>query len=134
MNSPLESIPIWVGVPVALLLVVGASIVLIGAIGLLRLPLFYQRIHGPAITITLGTGCVLIASMLYFSTEGSRLAIHELLITAFVFLTAPVVAMLVMRAAVYRDIREGRLPSFADATEVDDPIEPAREAGNEGMR
>ena len=31
--------------------------------------------------------------------------IHELLITAFVILTAPVVAMLLMRTAVYRDLR-----------------------------
>src|SRR5690606_6205617 len=90
------------------------SIIVIGALGLLRLPTFYQRIHGPAITITLGAGCVLIASMLYFSAAQSRLAVHELLITAFVFMTAPVVSMLVMRAAVRRDIRGGRMAPFAD--------------------
>lgn len=133
MNAPLEAVPVWAAVPVILLLVLGGTIVLVGAIGLLRLPRFYQRMHGPAITITLGAGCVLIASMLYFSAAGSRLAIHELLITAFVFLTAPVVAMLIMRAAVYRDIREGQLPSFDDTTEADDPSEPERLTGDEGV-
>lgn len=104
-----DTLPIWLALPVAALLVLGGLIVLTGALGLLRLDGFYQRIHGPAIAITLGAGCVLIASMLYFSGLQSRPVIHELLITAFVFLTAPVVAMLIMRAAVYRDLRAGRV-------------------------
>ena len=58
MNE-IEAIPIWASALVALLLIMGGSIILIGALGLLRLPNFYQRIHGPAITVTLGAGCVL---------------------------------------------------------------------------
>jgi multicomponent K+:H+ antiporter subunit G len=76
---------------------------------LLRLPNFYQRIHGPAVTITFGAGSILIASMLFFSGLQSRPVIHELLITAFVFLTAPITSMLIMRAAVYRDLRAGKI-------------------------
>ena len=64
------------------------------ALGLARLQSFYQRIHGPAITVTLGAGCILLASMLYFTVAQSRLVIHEVLITVFVLMTAPVVAML----------------------------------------
>ncbi|MGO2148298.1 MULTISPECIES: monovalent cation/H(+) antiporter subunit G [Halomonas] len=105
MNPQLESLPLWASLPITLLLLLGSAIVLIGALGLVRLPHFFQRIHGPAITITLGTGSILIASMIYFSALQSRLVIHELLITAFVMLTAPVVAMLLMRTAVYRDLR-----------------------------
>ncbi|HCR95935.1 MAG: monovalent cation/H(+) antiporter subunit G [Halomonas sp.] len=105
MNPQLESLPLWASLPITLLLLLGSAIVLIGALGLVRLPHFFQRIHGPAITITLGTGSILIASMIYFSVLQSRLVIHELLITAFVMLTAPVVAMLLMRTAVYRDLR-----------------------------
>lgn len=100
-----EHIPLWLGVPVVLLLIIGSLITVIGALGLLRLPNFYQRIHGPAITITFGAGCFLIASMLYFTGMEQRPVVHELLITAFVLLTAPVSAMLIMRAAVYRDLR-----------------------------
>ncbi|MBE0404159.1 monovalent cation/H(+) antiporter subunit G [Halomonas citrativorans] len=105
MNPQLESLPLWASLPITLLLLLGSAIVLIGALGLVRLPHFFQRIHGPAITITLGTGSILIASMIYFSALQSRLVIHELLITVFVMITAPVVAMLLMRTAVYRDLR-----------------------------
>lgn len=96
----------WLAVPIALLLVLGGLITFTGALGLLRLPNFYQRIHGPAVFITVGTGCFLIASMLYFSGTLERPVVHELLITAFVLLTAPVVSMMIMRAAVYRDLRK----------------------------
>ena len=107
MNG-IEQLPAWAALPVALLLIVGASIVVTGTLGLLRLRTFYQRMHGPAITITLGAGCLLLASMLYFTVTQSRLVIHELIISAFLLLTAPVVAMTIMRAAVYRDLRARR--------------------------
>ncbi|HWV62910.1 MAG TPA: monovalent cation/H(+) antiporter subunit G [Oxalicibacterium sp.] len=104
----LAAIPAWAIVPVSLLLVIGGSIVLIGALGLLRLPSFYQRIHGPAITVTLGAGCLLVASMIYFTVLQSRPVIHEIIISVFLLLTAPIVAMMIMRAAVYRDLRAGK--------------------------
>lgn len=106
--SGIEAVPGWAALPVALLLVLGATIVLIGAFGLLRLPSFYQRIHGPALVVTLGAACLLLASMLYFTAAQARLVIHEVLITVFLFLTAPVVTMTIMRAAVYRDLRARR--------------------------
>ncbi len=98
-------LPWWAAVPVAVLLVLGGLITLVGTLGLLRLKTFYQRIHGPAIAISTGAGCILVASMVYFTAAQSRLVIHELLIGAFVLMTAPVVAMLLMRAALYRDLR-----------------------------
>ncbi|QOY94394.1 cation:proton antiporter [Massilia sp. UMI-21] len=114
----IEAIPGWAALPVALLLVLGASIVLIGAFGLVRLPLFYQRIHGPAITVTLGAACLLLASTIYFTVAQSRLVIHEILIGVFIFLTAPVVTMTIVRAAVYRDLRARKHDSGATAGEV----------------
>ncbi|TXL63871.1 monovalent cation/H(+) antiporter subunit G [Zeimonas arvi] len=103
--SGVEALPWWAAVPVAFLLVLGGLIALIGALGLARLEHFYQRIHGPAISITLGAGCILAASMVYFTVTQSRPVIHEALISAFVLMTAPVVAMMIMRAAVYRELR-----------------------------
>lgn len=117
MNS-FEDVPAWAALPVSLLLILGGVIVLIGALGLMRLPSFYQRIHGPAIIITLGAGCILLASMLYFSVLQSRLVIHEIIITIFLLLTAPVFTMLIMRAAVYRDLRLGKRPEHEDSEEV----------------
>ena len=107
MNG-IDYLPGWAAIPVALLLVAGASIVLIGALGLLRLPTFYQRVHGPAIIVTLGAGFLLLASMVYFTALQSRPVIHEIIIGVFLLLTAPVVAMTVTRAAVYRDLRARR--------------------------
>lgn len=117
MNAP-EVMSAWAAIPIALLLIAGGSIILIGALGLMRLPTFYQRIHGPAITVTLGTGFILLASMLYFSVLQSRVVIHELVIAAFVLMTAPVVAMMIMRAAVYRDLRAGKHGTGAAAGDV----------------
>lgn len=106
--SDINSLPAWAALPISLLLILGGVIIVVGALGLLRLPSFYQRIHGPAISITLGAGCLLIASMLFFSVLQTRLVIHEIVISAFILLTAPVVSMLIMRAAVYRDLRGGK--------------------------
>ncbi|WP_420474728.1 monovalent cation/H(+) antiporter subunit G [Noviherbaspirillum sp. ST9] len=118
MNG-MEQIPGWAAVAVALLLVVGGSITLIGALGLMRLPSFYQRIHGPAITMTLGAGGLLLASMLYFTALQSRLVMHEVIITLFILMTAPVVSMLLIRAAIYRDLRAGRANGNEAADVVD---------------
>ena len=104
--SSAEIMPWWAAIVMAFLLVMGGLITLTGTIGLARLPSFYQRMHGPAITITLGAGCILIASMLYFTVSQSRLVIHEILISVFVLMTAPVVSMLIMRTGVYRELRE----------------------------
>lgn len=116
--SEMENIPAWAAVAVSLLLIVGGSIILIGALGLMRLPSFYQRIHGPAITVTLGAGGVLLASMLYFTVLQSRLVMHEVIITVFLLMTAPVVSMLLMRTAIYRDLRAGKLERNKDPDQV----------------
>jgi len=129
----IEHLPGWAALAVALLLILGASIVLVGALGLLRLPTFYQRIHGPAITVTLGAGCLLLASMLYFTVAQSRPVIHEVIISVFILMTAPVVSMTIMRAAVYRDLRARKHDAgatqggvYAIVEELDDkpPTEP----------
>ena len=98
----MESLPLWVTIPGTLLLVAAGLLTLTAAIGLLRLPDFYMRIHPPTMGTTLGTGCVLMASMLVSSALMRRPVVHELLITLFVVMTTPITAMLLMRAAVFR--------------------------------
>ena len=117
MNG-IAQLPGWAALIVSMLLIVGASIVLIGALGLVRLRTFYQRIHGPAITVSLGAGSLLLASMLYFTVARSRPVVHEIIITLFVLLTAPVVSMMIMRAAVYRDLRARKADAGATAGDV----------------
>ena len=94
-----DAIPSWVSVLAAVLLIVGGLLTLIGSIGLLRLPNFYSRMHPPTMGATLGTGSVLIASMLVSTAALHRPVIHELLIALLVVTTAPVTAILLMQAA-----------------------------------
>jgi multicomponent K+:H+ antiporter subunit G len=86
---------------ISLFLLVGASFALIGSIGLVRLPDFYMRLHGPAKATTLGVGGVLIGSVVFFSTRGDGISLHELLVTLFLFITAPVSAHIVAKAALH---------------------------------
>jgi len=89
---------------VAGLIVVGGVFTLIGSFGLARLPDFYTRLHGPTKATTLGAGALILASMLHFSTQESVLNLHEFLIILFLFLTAPVSAHLLARAALVRRV------------------------------
>ena len=90
----------------ASLLLSGAAITLIGSVGLLRLRTFYERVHAPTLGTTLGTACVALASMIYFSALGSRIVLHELLIIVFVTVTTPISLMVLVRAATFRDASE----------------------------
>ncbi|WP_334154552.1 Na+/H+ antiporter subunit G [Tepidimonas sp.] len=84
----------------AVLILVASFFLLVGAIGLIRFPDFYMRLHAPTKASTLGVGGVLIASMLVTLAHG-RPGIAELLITLFVFVTAPVSANLMAQAALH---------------------------------
>ena len=87
----------------ALLALAGALVVLVGSLGLVRLGTFYERVHPPTMGTTLGTGLILIASMLHFSALESRPVLHEILIGVFMILTTPVTYMLLVRAALHRE-------------------------------
>lgn len=84
----------------AFLIIAGGAFTFIGSLGLARLRDFYSRLHGPTKATTLGVGCVLIASAVYFS-RGDELSLHEVLITLFLFITAPVSAHLLAKAALH---------------------------------
>ncbi len=98
----IDDLPAWASLLASSLLVTGGLLALIGSLGLLRLPTFHARMHGPSMGNTLGTGCVLVASMLVASVLAQRPVIHEVLITLFIVITSPVTAMLLMRAALSR--------------------------------
>jgi multicomponent K+:H+ antiporter subunit G len=96
-------LPLWAAIPAAAFLVVGATLSLIGAWGLVRLPTFYERIHAPTLGTSWGAGGVVTASMIVFSVLESRPVLHEALIGVFVTVTTPVTLMLLGRAALWRD-------------------------------
>ncbi len=105
MNEAAE-IPVLSAILTAVLLIGGAAITLIGSLGLLRLRTFYERVHAPTLGTTLGTACVGIASMIYFSTLGGRPVLPEVLIVVFITVTTPVTLMVLVRAALLRDRSE----------------------------
>lgn len=88
-------------VSVALILL-GAAIALLGSLALVRFPDVFTRLHGPAKATTLGVGGVLLGTIVYFLGEGEVGVVRELLITVFLFLTAPVSAHLIAKAALHR--------------------------------
>jgi multicomponent K+:H+ antiporter subunit G len=92
---------------IAAMLVVGGVFSLVGTVGMLRFPDFYMRLHAPTKATTLGVGGVLIASLAYHWAGGSW-GVHELLISLFMFITAPVSANLLAKAALHL-----RVPSKA---------------------
>lgn len=89
---------------VALFLLLGSLFALVGAIGLYRLPDFFMRLHGPTKATTLGVGGMVIASLIYFGSRGNGLSLHELLITLFLFITAPVSAHMLAKAALQQKL------------------------------
>jgi len=98
-----------------ILILLGASFALLGSVALVRFPDLYTRLHGPTKATTLGVGGVLLGTILFLILHGETGAIRELLITVFLFLTAPVSAHLIAKAALHR-----RCPSVCEIP-GDDP-------------
>jgi multicomponent K+:H+ antiporter subunit G len=105
--SPATALPPWAALLTAAFVLLGAGLTLIGAVGLLRLKGFYQRVHAPTLGTTLGAAFILAGSIVCFSVLQSRPVIHEILIAVFVTITTPVTLMLLVRAALSRDANEG---------------------------
>ncbi|MGE0871426.1 MAG: Na+/H+ antiporter subunit G [Kofleriaceae bacterium] len=98
----MSDVPFWVEVVVAVLLVSSGVFVVISAVGLLRLPDFFVRMHPPALAYTFGSWSVTLAGILYFSTIESRVVLHPWIIPIVLSITVPVTTMLLARVALFR--------------------------------
>lgn len=102
-----------------LLLLTGSFFLLMGAFSLVRLSEFFKRLHGPTKASTLGVGCVLFASVGYHAFIGSDPQPRELLIIAFLLITAPISAHLMSKAALsLRMDQRPQLPGKPEDTHV----------------
>lgn len=110
----MHNLPLWLDLLLAFLIVSGVAFALIGSWGLAKLSNFYLRLHGPTKATTLGVGGVLIASALFFTYRTGVPSLNELLITLFLFLTAPVSAHLLIKAALH--VEQSRPPKNANGT------------------
>jgi len=95
---------------IAALLVIAGFFGLVGSFGLLKLPDQMTRLHAPTKATTLGVGGVLIASMLYFFGVSGSFSFHELMITLFLFLAAPITAFFIARVQLRNHVADTDLP------------------------
>jgi multicomponent K+:H+ antiporter subunit G len=96
---------------VTLLILGGSFFLLVGSYGLAKLPSLMQRLHAPTKSTTLGVGGILMASIVYFGVVKGELSFHEVLISFFLFLSAPITAHMLAKVYILRNRQEAaRLP------------------------
>jgi len=100
--SSLYVLPFWVEVLTAVLLVLSSLFALVGAVGLLAMKDFFQRMHPPALASTLGAWCVALASIVYFSAMKETPVLHAWLIPILLAITIPVTTLLLARTGLFR--------------------------------
>lgn len=84
----------------AALLIVGAVFALVAAIGLLRFNDPMTRMHAPTKIGTIGVGALLGASVIHANTANDG-SFHELLIMAFLLVTAPISAHFIAKVHIH---------------------------------
>ena len=107
-TTTIAVLPLWLEIIVAVLVLAGAGLALLGSTGLLRLPTYFERVHTPSIIATLGCWLIMHGTVLYFSVADRSLALHALLIAVFVAITVPIMSIFLMRAALFRARQMGQ--------------------------
>tara|TARA_R110000850_G_scaffold201128_5_gene327059 strand:+ start:1096 stop:1479 length:384 start_codon:yes stop_codon:yes gene_type:complete len=114
---------------ITFLLMVGGLFTFVAAIGLLKFNAAMMRLHAPTKAGTVGIGAFLLASILNAYTFGEG-SLHELLILAFLFITAPVSANFMAKVNIHRRAcalppppAEDKTWSTLDVPEADREIE-----------
>ncbi len=96
----------------AVLALVGATLMLLAAVGVLRMPDLFTRMQASAKAASLGSGTALLAVALHFAELS--VVVRALLAICFIFLTAPISAHMIARAAYFMGV------GLWDRTVVDD--------------
>ncbi len=99
---------------IAVFLVMAGLFGFVGSFGLLKLNDPMSRLHAPTKATTLGVGGVLLASMLHGVVVEGHLSLHELMITLFLFLTAPVTALFIAKVHIHRHETKTSLPKAGE--------------------
>lgn len=102
------------------MLAIGCCFTLVGSLGLVKLGEFYKRLHGPTMASTLGVGCIVLAAIGVHVRSGHGLGLRELLLTVFLFITAPISAHMMARAALAIRPQDRPDPPATTQTETGD--------------
>jgi multicomponent K+:H+ antiporter subunit G len=133
MSAP-QLVPYWVELLVSLLLVASGVMTLTGAVGLVRLKTFFERMHPPALAATAGSWSACAASIGYFSAFDGEPVIHAWLIPILLCITMPITTILLARAALFRRRASGDdmpppLSHAPDGVRVDEAGRPVGDSG-----
>ncbi|WP_301751975.1 Na+/H+ antiporter subunit G [uncultured Erythrobacter sp.] len=104
--------PAYADLIVSALVVLGGAFALIGSWGLVRLPSLMERLHGPTKATTLGLGAMLVGSVVWFQLAEGVWTTHELLVSVFLFVTAPISANMIAKVHLHR-LRQGEVSEGA---------------------
>ena len=85
----------------AIFLLIGSGFALVGVIGLLKFNDPMCRLHAPTKVGTVGIGMLLLASIVHSVVLGET-SIHETLIMAFLFVTAPISANFIAKVNMHK--------------------------------
>lgn len=102
------AIALWAQIVIAVLVLTGAALALLGSIGLLRLQTFFERVHAPAIIATSACWCILSGCLLFFSMQDKAPVLHPVLIAVFIAITVPITTIFLMRASMFRARQSGQ--------------------------
>lgn len=96
--------PVFIEYSVAALILLSGLFTLAGSIGLLKLPDLFTRLHAPTLSVTLGVGFLIVATLIWFSFKEHDLATDELIITLLLIFSAPVSAHMIGKAALHQRV------------------------------
>ncbi len=105
----------WADIATVVALLAGAFFAFVGSVGLLKLDTPMKRLHAPTKASTLGVGSLLLASMIHAFARGTG-SLHEVLIMAFLFVTAPISANFISKVNLHRENADPAPPPPADTT------------------
>jgi len=103
----MSAIAPWVEAVVSVLLVASGALSVIAAVGIVRMPTFFRRLHPPALANTLGAWCVALASIVYFTALDGHLSLRAWLVNILLAITAPITTVLLARAGLFRKRQAG---------------------------
>jgi len=104
---------------ISILLLVGGCFILVGSIGLVKMPDFFMRLHGPTKATTLGMALLLISAMMLLSSTQETLSVKEILISLFLLLTAPISAYMMIKSAIHHKLESIERTTGKDNIEDD---------------
>jgi len=104
----------WIDAASWVCLAGGGFFCVVGAIGLLRMPDFYTRVHAASVIETLGAGLILLGLLL--QAGFTLVAVKLLIVGALIFIASPTATHALARAAMVRGLKpvlsdEGSVPS-----------------------